>query len=72
MPLSKVKQAEYMRNYRANKKSLGITHRKTRGFTNPVIPKAIDSTKHIIDLMKTLDGLDIEYIDADGYPVYDD
>lgn len=80
MPLSKAKQAEYMRNYRAEKKgearseaeSLGITHRKTREFTNPVIPKAIDNTKHIIDLMKTLDGLDIEYIDADGYPVYDD
>ncbi len=60
MPLSKDKQAAYMRNYRAEKKSLGITHRKTRGFTNPVIPKVIDKPSGV------------EYIDADGYPVYDD
>lgn len=59
MPLSKVKQAEYMRNYRANKRSLGITHRNTRGFTNPVIPKVIDRQPGV------------DYIDADGYPVYE-
>ena len=60
MPLSKVKQAEYMRNHRAEKRALGITHRKTRGFTNPVIPKVIDKPSNIT------------YIDADGYPVYDE
>ena len=63
MPLSKAKQAEYMRNYRANKKTLGITHPKTREFTNPVIPKL----PIIVDKPP-----DIDYIDADGYPVYDD
>ena len=63
MPLSKAKQAEYMRNYRTNKKTLGITHPIIRDFANPVIPKLpiIDSKPPSVD-----------YIDADGYPVYDD
>ena len=56
-------QREYMRKRRGS----------NGGLTGQPKPLAgIDNTKHIIDLMKTLDGLDIEYIDADGYPVYDD
>ena len=31
MPLSKVEQAKWMREYRAKKKTLGITTKKTRG-----------------------------------------
>ena len=61
MPLSKAKQARYMRDYRANKKALGITHPKMREFTNTVIPKPPDTVDK---------PSDIDYVDADGYPVY--
>ena len=59
MPLSKEKQAKWMREYRANKRVLGIT---ARGFANSVIPKSPD--------IEDTNSTDIEYIDADGNPVY--
>ncbi len=59
MPLSKDKQAKWMREYRANKRVLGIT---ARGFANSVIPKHIDRVD---------DSTGVDYVDADGQPVYE-
>ena len=65
MPLSKDKQAKWMREYRAGKKVLGITARKTRGYANSVIPNELTDTPEVTDT-----PTEIEYVDAEGYPVY--
>ena len=39
MPLSKVKQAQWMREYRGKKKRIGITTKILRDIAKPVIPK---------------------------------
>ena len=62
MPLSKKKQADWMREYRANKKILGITTNKSRGIGISVIPKLVD---------RELPS-ERYWVDADGNQIYDD
>ena len=59
MPLSKAKQAEYMRNYRASKHTLGITHPESSKKRKAVIPKTTKIN-------------DIPEIDADGNVIYEE
>ena len=70
MPLSKARQAKWMREYRVNKKILGITTNKSRGKGNSVIPKLM--------IKPTIDQFNEGYalygrpeIDADGNPIYE-
>ena len=71
MPLSKARQAKWMREYRANKRELGITTNKSRCMGNSVIPKLL--------IKPTIDQFNEGYalfgkpeLDADGNQIYEE
>ncbi len=72
MPLSKKRQAQWMRNYRANKREIGITAMKTRGIGESVIPRlTTDDSVPCFD-RAGISVMDIPELDADGNLIYDE
>mgnify|MGYP000432998844 CR=1 FL=1 len=68
MPLSKERMRERKRHDRAGKQALPANIR----FDNQLPP--VSQSNHVKPKLPIIDSKaqDIDYIDADGYPVYDD
>ncbi len=68
MPLSKVKQAKWMRSYRARRCLIGITAKETRGIGSSVIPNISQAVGSMVTPNYN-DKFHRGDIDADGNPI---